>query len=143
MQIKLNIQKKHFWIITSLIVMMIGALVLAADPISKIKMNSPDKFGHNTDDLNFKITREIVEFADIPENAKNGKSLENYDVKCSEGQLAIGCSVWNPTEEGDEDAWFCKLHQDQSACRFTYDTSSSEDNNEKVELHCNCIKGQK
>ena len=46
MQIKLNIQKKHFWIITSLIVMMIGALVFAADVVNS-GANSASAFGHD------------------------------------------------------------------------------------------------
>ena len=41
---QINIEKKHFWIITSLIVLMIGALVFATNGV--VDTDSPDKFGH-------------------------------------------------------------------------------------------------
>jgi len=135
MQIKLNIQKKHFWIITSLIIMMIGALVLAA-PISKINMNSADEFGHNTEDLNFKIYQEIYEKSDG--NTEIGK-----EVGCPENHLAISCSVYSKcTDCGDEDSWFCKVREDQGGCMFSYDVAGTLDYN-PTEYICYCIASQK
>ncbi len=134
---QININKKHFWALVSMMLVMVAVFVVAKT-INKIDMDSKNKFGHNADDLNFKVTRHTEKII--------GNSEEDntkMDVSCDTNELAISCSVWSPTQDGDEDAWFCKLHLDQTACQFTYDTSGKNDDNEDVELHCYCIKGQK